>query len=85
MSASIPITTFQDMGLNDALIWSLMDKCGNWPAGARFMSKRANPFFKNRAQDFGAGAGFAVLSRPVEIWRARQNKTANPYVIEITI
>jgi hypothetical protein len=33
----------------------------------------------------GTDAGFAVLSLPVEIWRASRNKTANPYVIEIAI
>ena len=31
----------------------------------------------------GTDAGFAVLSRPVEIWRAGQDKTTNIYVIDI--
>lgn len=33
----------------------------------------------------GTSAEFAVLSRMVGIWRASQDKTANPYVIEIAI
>jgi hypothetical protein len=33
----------------------------------------------------GTDAGFAVLFRMVEIWRASQNKTANTYVIEVSL
>jgi hypothetical protein len=40
---------------------------------ARFARKRQHPM------------GFAVLFDMAEIWRASQNKTANPYVIVIAI